>query len=239
MNGSKKAVVLLSGGMDSSVALYHAVKFHKVLAVVTFMYNQRGEQYEVEAAIDLVSAAGIDMDLLTVTRIPMVALSALTSELASLDPQAQDAHGQPSTFVPGRNFIFIAHATAIAYECGAEIIVGGWNSVDVNYPDCKVPFLSLAGMAASLALGRRIDKLQVYAPVVHLSKKQIVDMGELLEVPWELTRSCYASEAEPCLECDSCRKRLNAFVQAGVRDPLITDGEHWQQIFNTLGGYGR
>lgn len=236
-----KAVVLLSGGMDSAVALYHTATMARdevrpaVSVVMHFSYGQRGEQYEWQRSVELVNHMRdrFPQQPLGFIRqtIHVPVLSSLISTTGSLDPSELDGHGQPSTFVPGRNMIFISYATAVAYNVGAEYIIGGWSSVDVDYPDCSDEFLVLVAGAASCALGRSMNPygLQVISPISALSKVGTVNLGESLGVPWELTRSCYADTEHPCLECDSCHLRTQAFLSADVRDPLIDD-DTWMEM---------
>jgi len=143
-----------------------------------------------------------------------------------------DAYGQPMTFVPGRNLIFISYATAMAYNLNAKYIIGGWSSVDVDYPDCSERFLKTASWAGSIAIGRGYSGLYIKSPLSRLTKAETVTMGEELGVPWHVTRSCYAGDDEPCLECDSCLLRVRAFITAGVHDPLVKDHVSWSELVN-------
>lgn len=245
-----KAVVLLSGGMDSAVALYWAAKHYEIAAIMNFDYGQHGADLEAQAATRLLGVLKVQsamaqsgsvqnpMETMGIIkcsiRIPVV--SSLTHNYG-LDPSLKDAHDQPMTFVPGRNLIFISYATSVAYDVNAKYIIGGWSSVDVDYPDCSARFLIAAGSAAALAIGRgpSEDALGVKSPLSSLTKAETVAMGEELGVPWELTRSCYAGDEEPCLECDSCRLRIRAFITAGVRDPLVCDDAVWLHMIEQHG----
>jgi 7-cyano-7-deazaguanine synthase len=240
----QRSVVLLSGGMDSAVAFYWAKKNTEIAAVINFGYGQRGAQYEFAAARALhqfVFGVGLDVPPgvppLMYMHVSMPMSSPLVGYSGGLDPNAKDHHGQPITFVPGRNLIFIAFATSVAYVEEASVIVGGWNAIDVDYPDCTPGFLNAASGAATCALGRdvwiRAEEpggyaygLTVHSPVLRLTKAETVAMGESLGVPWEHTRSCYDAGPDPCLYCDSCVKRVGAFIKAGVRDPLVTDDDN-------------
>jgi len=210
--------------MDSATALYWARDEVglEVVRVMTFDYGQRGSGLEWDCARALVEHAGLDEIIHIDNYLDIMADCALQSPMASLEPGEVHA-GLPTTYVPARNLILIAHAAAVAFEVNANMIIGGWTSVDTDYPDCRPMFLALAAQAASLAVGRFTDQLQVYSPVQYTSKTDIVKMGEKLGVPWELTRSCYDGYKAPCLKCDSCLKRIKAFVEAGVCDPLVAD----------------
>lgn len=243
-----KVVVLLSGGMDSAVALYWAAEYYEIAAIMNFDYGQHGANLELQAATRLLGVlkvmhVGSDCEMAFQSlgiikcsiRIPVV--SSLTHNYG-LDPSLKDAHDQPMTFVPGRNLIFISYSTSVAYDVNAKYIIGGWSSVDVDYPDCSQRFLVAAGVAASIAIGRdgvEGQQLYVKSPLSMLTKAGTVTMGEELGVPWALTRSCYAGGAEPCLECDSCLLRVRAFITADVRDPLVCDDAVWLRMVESHG----
>jgi len=216
-----KAVVLLSGGMDSSTALYWAIKQKhvEVAAAVHFTYGQLGREWEFAAAgqvnVHASNKAGYPIPLHHVI-IPMRQYSLLQWENADLSPGRKDSHGNPSTFVPGRNLIQLAMALPIAYTCDAPLIIGGWTQVDVDYPDCRRRFLESATITLGLALGEPID---IVYPLIDLAKDKIVALGTELEVPWRLTRSCYSADLVPCGMCDSCLLRVAAFHQNGMIDP--------------------
>lgn len=217
-----RAVVLLSGGMDSATALYWALNASavEVVRVMTLDYGQRGSGFEWKSARDLIVHAGLPERRHVYHQLSIAVDCALQNPEASLEPGEIYA-GLPTTYVPARNLILIAHATAVAFGVEAGMIIGGWNSIDVDYPDCRPRFLQAAAQAASLALGYRDDRLRVFSPVQFMTKTDVVEMGEKLGVPWELTRSCYDGYEAPCLKCDSCLKRIKAFVEADVPDPLI------------------
>lgn len=244
-----KSIVLLSGGMDSAVALYWAAKRYEIVSVMNFDYGQHGAQGELNSAtmvLGSLKAYGaveplhdgrimVDQHLhILKVRIRIPVRSALTSDLGSLDPDAKDRYGQPMTFVPGRNLIFISYATAVAYDLGARCIIGGWSGIDVDYPDCNPDFLDNIGIAGSLAIGRGLDGLVVRSPLASLTKAETVSLGESLGVQWNLTRSCYAGDDKPCLKCDSCLVRVKAFIAAGVRDPLVADDVDWDALIDRI-----
>jgi len=215
------AVVLLSGGMDSSAALYWAIKQKhiKVAAAVHFTYSQLGSEWEFAAAgqvnIHASNRAGYPIPLHHVI-LPMRQYSLLQWDNADLSPGRKDSHGNPSTFVPGRNLIQLAMALPIAYTCDAKLIIGGWTQVDVDYPDCRRGFLESATITLGLALGEPID---IVYPLIDKSKKEILALGIEMRDPWRLTRSCYSSNQAPCGACDSCLLRVAAFHQNGIVDP--------------------
>ena len=228
----ESSVVLLSGGMDSATALFWALKYTHVKAVINFDYGQRGAVFEYSKACKLVDfiraqkgegAKGIQF-IQQAYHFPSQSALLAGSPLIDLE---RDQRELPATFVPARNLIFISIAAGISYSLGANYIVGGWSEVDVDYPDCKVEFLRAAEHACRLALGQTLgetplaEMLKISFPLVLLSKTCILQMGEKLGVPWGLTRSCYLDKEAPCLVCDSCILRVNAFLEAGIRDPIV------------------
>ena len=220
-----KAVVLLSGGMDSTTALFIAMRKYEIVGIMFLSYGQRGARYERDAARAIVKHAALGK-----TAAPTSGYSELSIVIPAqesslycysdrpIDLESTHPDGLPLTFVPGRNLIFLSYATSLAYELDATVIVGGWTAGDrANYPDCSPEFLSAAASAMSEAINRAIS---IYSPVLTVNKAQVVGAGEKLGVPWEHTRSCYGDHIEPCWECDSCIRRSEAFKRAGVHDPL-------------------
>lgn len=209
-----KAIVLLSGGLDSAVAgSWAKMRFKEDCVALCFDYGQRHKK-EIECSRKLADHYGWSWRMLTI-EIP--AQSALLDPAKDLN---QKVKGLPATFVPGRNLIFLSYAASLAYHFDAERIVGGWNDVDYSgYPDCRPQFLSMAGIVLNLALGF-VGKIDVTGPLLGLSKKEIVLKGKELRTPFHLTWSCYFGGETPCGECDSCRFRKKGFEEAGVKDPL-------------------
>lgn len=233
----RKSVVLLSGGMDSAYALTWACLNTNVQAVLFVQYGQRGHQYELAAARDLVIHCNkrfhtsIDM-VRTRIELPNTANS-LTNRRGSLEPDARDWAGRPATFVPARNMIMISLAANLAYGREAQAIVGGWVSVDVSYPDCRGDFLQSADTCVDYALGVPVGTVRVLAPCLYLSKLQVIRKGEEIGVPWKLTRSCYGDDMLPCGKCDSCLLRAKAFLANGLADPSYLPLA-WEQLKEEL-----
>lgn len=234
------AIVLLSGGMDSSTALYWAIEWEAitVVAAVHFGYGQRGRAWEFAAAgmvsQKAIEVAGYPIPLHHIL-LPMDQYSHLAHEGADLSPGLKDSHGNPSTFVPGRNLIHLAMTLPLIYAYGAQAIVGGWTQIDVDYPDCSMKFLKSATTTLTLALGAPVD---IFYPLIETSKSGIVEIGTRMGVPWELTRSCYGEDMAPCGQCDSCLLRIAAFNQNDMRDPLYA-GIEWSAVVKraTTQGY--
>lgn len=226
MDTARKAVVLLSGGLDSSTVLAISADQGYELYALSFRYGQRHAR-ELEASSRIAEHFGakeyrvVDVDLRA------FGASALTSDdIAVPLGRGEDeiSHGVPVTYVPARNLIFLSFATAYAEVIGADDIFLGINSLDYSgYPDCRPEFLDSFAQTANLATkagaedGRR---LRYHAPLIQMTKAQIVSEGTRLGVPWELTWSCYQGGDQACGECDSCQLRLKGFAEAGLTDPL-------------------
>lgn len=238
----EKAIVLLSGGMDSSTALYWAAIRGDldIAAVVHFSYSQRGWVWEYAAVGSVTTYLNLLVGLdIPVYRVPMRGLegtSNLTTEGNSLEPGQKDEYGNPATFVPGRNLMQIARALPLCYRYGAHTIVGGWVESDVDYPDCNAGFLLAASIAASRALGD--FEIRIAHPVLTLNKASVIELGEALEVPWSRTRSCYGDDFEPCGKCDSCLLRVAAFQNADMRDPIYPSAGPWLQALSKARNLG-
>ncbi len=222
----RRAIVLLSGGLDSSTALAIAVEQGYTPYALSFRYGQRHER-ELAAAqaigrhFGCVEHRVIDLDLRAFGG------SALTDDAIDLPldrDEATLASGVPVTYVPARNLIFLSIATAYAEVSGADDIFLGITAVDYSgYPDCRPEFLDAFTEAARLATKAGTEDqrtLRFHAPLIMLSKADIVREGTRLGVPWELTWSCYAGGEQACGRCDSCQLRLKGFAEAGLSDPL-------------------
>lgn len=222
----RSAVVLLSGGLDSSTALALAAERDFAPYALSFRYGQRHAR-ELEAARQLAAHFGcrewkvVDLDL------ALFGGSALTApEIAVPLDRSEEAIGAgiPVTYVPARNLIFLSIATAYAEVLGADDIFLGINALDSSgYPDCRPEFLEAFARTANLATKAGTEDartLQYHAPLIAMSKAEIVREGTRLGVPWERTWSCYIGGEVACGRCDSCLLRLKGFAEAGLADPL-------------------
>jgi 7-cyano-7-deazaguanine synthase len=221
---TKKAVCILSGGMDSTLASYIAKNEGYEIIAVHFNYGQRTQDRELKAFRDICADLNIkekyEIDIPFFTQI---GASALTDD--SIDvPVDGVEEGVPITYVPFRNGIFLSIATAIAEKEGATALYIGVVEEDSSgYPDCTDPFIDK--MLAAINEGTKAStKLEIKTPLVHLMKDQIVSKSLELNVPLQHTWSCYQEEQEACGVCDSCRLRLNGFKKANSTDPIPYKG---------------
>lgn len=217
---TKKAICILSGGMDSTLASYIAKEDGYEIIAVHFNYGQRTEKRELEAFRNICSDLKIkekyEIDIPFFTQI---GASALTDDSIDIPVDGVET-GVPITYVPFRNGIFISITAAIAEkENASAMYIGVVQEDSSGYPDCTDEFIS--DMKKAINQGTKEDtKIEIKTPLVHLSKAQIVTKALELNVPLEHTWSCYKEEIEACGVCDSCRLRLNGFKIANVIDPI-------------------
>ena len=217
---TRKAICILSGGMDSTLASYMAKNDGYEIIAVHFNYGQRTQDRELKAFRDICE----DLEILEKYEIDIpfftqIGASALTDKTIDIPTNGVEA-GVPITYVPFRNGIFLSITAAIAEKEGATAMYIGVVQEDSSgYPDCTDEFIS--DMKKAINQGTKEDThIDILTPLVHLSKAQIVQEAMKLNVPLELTWSCYKEEEEACGVCDSCRLRLNGFEQAGKKDPI-------------------
>jgi len=232
--GPRRAIVLLSGGLDSATAAAWAVGRGLILSALTIDYGQR-HGIELDAARSVARALGISDHV--VTRIDLAAFggSALTDAAIPVPHGRSDAergHGIPVTYVPARNTVFLSLALAMAEARGADAVVLGINAVDYSgYPDCRPEFLEAFARMARLATKAGVEgrPCEFVAPLLDLSKESIIRLGLTLGLDYGLTTSCYdpATGGRPCDDCDSCRIRAAGFAAAGADDPR-RDPARWR-----------
>jgi 7-cyano-7-deazaguanine synthase len=232
MAETKKAVVLLSGGLDSTtcLAMAKAEGFEPVCLAVA--YGQR-HAVELERARGVASAMGVkDFRVVTVD-LRQVGGSALTADIEVPKDRAEDemSHGIPVTYVPARNSLFLSLALGLAESVGASDLYIGVNAVDYSgYPDCRPEFIRAFEQMATLATKAGVEgtRFQVHAPLSGMTKADIIREGVRLGVDYGMTHSCYDPDAQgrACGRCDSCALRRRGFEQAGVKDPTryVTEG---------------
>ena len=217
--GKSRAVVLLSGGMDSSVCAALAVRDHEA-AAVHVSYGQRTQERERQSFLAICQRLKIH-DRLMVHNEAFRAIggSALTDESIAV-PDAEDiGRDIPVTYVPFRNAHFLAVAVSWAEVLGAEkVYIGAVEADSSGYPDCRPAYYKAFNEVVKT--GTRDGRIEILTPLIAMRKAEIVRLGLELGAPFDLTWSCYSREDEACGVCDSCVLRLRAFEAAGVRDPI-------------------
>jgi len=217
---TKKAVCVMSGGMDSTLSAYMMRDEGYEIVAVHFNYEQRTEAKELDSfnkicdELNVVERYVLDLDFFK-----QLGASALTDK--SIDvPTTGVEEGVPVTYVPFRNGIFLSMSAAIAEKEGAEVIsIGVVEEDSSGYPDCRESYIE--SMQQSINLGTKDEtNIEIKMPLVHLKKSQIVQKALELNVALHHTWSCYKNEDKACGVCDSCRLRLNGFEIAGVTDPI-------------------
>jgi 7-cyano-7-deazaguanine synthase len=224
-----RAVVLLSGGLDSTTTLGIALRSGRQCFPLGFDYGQRHQK-------ELLSAREVAYHYLNTKyhshplQIVKIGGLYLSSALTSSTPvptgrdDAEMARSIPPTYVPARNSIFLAMGMALAESLGADEVWTGFNAVDYSgYPDCRPEYA--AAMQAAMALGTKRgvdgDPIQIKTPIIDMSKKVIINEALLIKAPLHLTWSCYLGGNRPCGACDSCLIRAKAFAEVGVKDPAL------------------
>lgn len=218
-----KAVVLLSGGLDSATCLAIARSQAIDLYALSFDYGQR---HKVELRCAEVQAAAFNVCDHKVIRLDLRAFggSALTDEIDV--PKGEESTGIPITYVPARNTVFLSYALAYAEVLESQDIFIGVNAVDYSgYPDCRPEFLKAFQQLANLATKSAVEghPVTIHAPLLNLKKTEIIQLGLSKRVDYAYTSSCYdpSPAGAPCLLCDSCRIRTAAFQELGHKDPLL------------------
>ncbi len=220
-----KAVILLSGGLDSSTVLYQAGQDGYDCYALSFDYQQR-HQRELVAAQTIARAAQVAEHQIINFDLQRWGGSALTDRSIDLPTSrdlAQMAAAIPVTYVPARNTIFLSFALAYAETIGAERVYIGVNALDYSgYPDCRPDYIQAMQQVFALGTkqGREGQPIAITAPLLELRKTEIIQLGNQLGVPWVDTWSCYDGHELACGICDSCQLRLSAFAELGLSDPL-------------------
>ena len=219
----EKAVVLLSGGLDSTVCMAVAQAKGLELYPISFNYHQR-HSIELDGAKKVADFFGVQKHLIIDTNMNAIGGSALTDQAIAVPEGNPERDDIPVTYVPARNLIFLSYALGYAEVVGASYIYIGVNAVDYSgYPDCRPEFIekfqNLADFATK-ATAAEHKKIKIETPLQDLSKKDIVVLGTKLGAPLQFTHSCYKGGEKACGVCDSCRLRLRGFAEAGVTDPI-------------------
>lgn len=220
----KKAVILISGGLDSTTVLAIARAEGYACYTISFDYGQR-HRVELEAAARTAAAHGSLEHKVIKLDLRSIGGSALTDDAIDVPEDAPtEADTVPITYVPARNTVFLSIALGWAEVLGADDIFIGVNAVDFSgYPDCRPDYIAAYEVMANLATRSGVEgrHLAIHAPLMRLSKAEIIQWGERLGVDYALTVSCYQADAQgrACRKCESCRLRRQGFEQAGVKDP--------------------
>lgn len=223
----KKAIVLFSGGLDSTTVLRIAQQQGFAVYALSFSYGQR-HLVELDFAAKLAQKFGAKEHKIATIDLRIFGGSALTAEIAVPKDRALDDGKIPITYVPARNTIFLSYALAYAEVVGADDIFIGVNAVDYSgYPDCRPEFIHAFENLANLATASgsiKSSNFKIHAPLIKLSKKEIIEAGLALGIDYSGTHSCYdpiikGAEVLACGKCDSCQLRLAGFVEAGIADP--------------------
>ena len=220
MNQGEQALVVLSGGQDSTTCLYWALAEFgpESVTALTFDYGQR-HRIELDCAADVARQAGVANRILPIDTFAALGGNALTNREIEV---AGGADGSlPSTFVPGRNLVFLTFAAAYAWPRRIGHLVTGVAQTDYSgYPDCREE--TLRALEQALRLGME-SQVEIHAPLMHLSKKQTVllarDLGAIDAM--RLTHTCYEGRRPPCGTCPACKLRARGFAEAGISDPLV------------------
>jgi len=223
----KRAVVLLSGGLDSATVLAIARSQGYELYALSFSYGQR-HVWELEAAKQVAASIRVAQHRVAQIDLRVFGGSALTDDIAV--PKGRDAnemsHGIPVTYVPARNTIFLSFALAWAEVLGSSDVFIGVNALDYSgYPDCRPEFIEAFEKMANLATKAGVEgrqSLKIHTPLIAMTKAQIIATGIELGVDYGLTSSCYdpSESGDPCGQCDSCLLRQKGFGEIGIKDPL-------------------
>jgi len=213
-----KIVLLLSGGLDSSVLLYHLLDCQHEVITLSARYGQRHSK-ELSSAWRITSKARAEHHHVDFSDFGSLVNSALTTPGIEVPQRDYTPETLKATIVPNRNALLLSAAFGLAFSLDAFAVAYAAHSGDhAIYPDCRPEFIQAFGKAMELAWFPE-KRVKLIAPFEHFSKSQIVHLGSTLNVPFELTYSCYVGEEKHCGKCSTCRERQKAFIEAGVVDP--------------------
>ena len=217
-----KAVVLLSGGLDSSTVLAIALEMGYEVHALSFDYGQRHSR-ELESAKKIAKYFNVPHKIIKID-LRQIGGSALTDNIDVPERNMEEIEKEiPITYVPARNTILLSLALGYAEVIDADAIFYGANAIDYSgYPDCRPEYVEAFERVANLGTKRGVEgkPIKIIAPIIHMTKAEIIKKGMELGVPYELTWSCYKGGEKACGKCDSCLLRLKGFMEAGYEDPL-------------------
>ena len=216
------ALVVLSGGQDSTTCLYWAMERFGAgqVSAVTFDYGQR-HRIELDCAAAIAAAAAVPHTVLPIDTFAAIGGDALTDPSLAVDDYDDEEDGLPTTFVPGRNVVFLTFAAAYAWRQGIRHLVTGVAQTDYSgYPDCRAE--TIASLETTLRLAMESD-VEIHTPLMNLSKRETVELAVAVGAleAMALTHTCYRGERPPCGTCPACVLRAKGFGEAGVDDPLL------------------
>jgi len=214
------AIILLSGGQDSTTCLFWAKEKFKKTEAISFDYGQR-HRIELQSAEKIARLAGAKHHIINIKEYGYIKNSALTDKSIAVGKKDKINKDLPSTFIPGRNILFLTVAAALAYTKKIHDIVIGVSQVDYSgYPDCRQEFIK--SMERSLSLGMEY-KIKIHTPLIKKTKKQTVELAEKLDILKYLryTHTCYSGKRPGCGRCPACILRAKGFKEAGIKDPAV------------------
>ncbi|MDR1942892.1 MAG: 7-cyano-7-deazaguanine synthase QueC [Endomicrobium sp.] len=211
----KKAIILFSSGLDSTTVLYYALsKGYKCFCLI-FDYGQKHKK-EIKGAVKFAKMLELEYKIIKL-KFPW-SKDSLTDKSKKIPIHKSVTDIIPSTYVPGRNTIFLSYGLSYAQSIKAESIFIGANALDFSgYPDCRPQFIK----AYNDLIKTLDEKIKVDAPLIYLTKAEIIKLGTKLKVPYQYSWSCYNGLKKPCLKCDSCKLRAKGFLEAGLKDPAL------------------
>lgn len=222
-----KAVVLLSGGLDSSTTLAIADQHNEKVHALTFKYGQKNDK-EINSAEKLADHFSVEEHKVLNIQVDKIGRSSLLESGDDIPDHEKDEIGDeiPSTYVPARNIIFLSYALSYAESIEADHIYIGATSRDYSgYPDCRPEFFDAFQKVIEEGTKRGVENksIQIKHPIINMSKAEIVKKGDELNVPFHMTWSCYKGDKKACGKCDSCKLRLKGFEEADLEDPIKYD----------------
>ena len=223
LNLMKKCIVLLSGGLDSATILYYAKVKGFTPSCLIFFYGQRHNK-EIKQAVKIADAAKCEYKVV-VMDLPWKGSSLLDKHMKLPLRKVMKKNEIPSTYVPARNIIFLSYAASYAEAVGAKAIFIGANAIDYSgYPDCRPEFFKAYEKVLEKGLKTGVEgkAIQIFVPLLRMTKAEIIELGIKLKVPYQLTWSCYRGGKVPCGRCESCVLRARGFEALKVEDPILS-----------------
>ncbi|KXS40401.1 MAG: queuosine biosynthesis protein QueC [Candidatus Frackibacter sp. T328-2] len=217
---TKRAIVLSSGGLDSTTCLSIALDEGYEVYPLTFLYGQKHSK-EVEQAKLVRSELGIPEDNHLFARIDNIGHSALTSD--EIEIPDGEGEGIPDTYVPARNILFLSYAVSLAEGIDAEVVYIGVSSIDYSgYPDCRPEFINAYQQVINVGTKAGVEgnPIEIKTPLIDKTKAETIEIGLKLDAPYYLTTTCYRGDEKACGSCPACEIRLKAFAKVGVEDPI-------------------